>query len=78
MDDVDLQFSEEALKAIAKKAKNRKIGARALRSELQEVLKTAMFEVPDLDNVNRVLVDVNDEGKIVCNYETAIKEDTEM
>ena len=78
MDDVDLQFSEEALKAIAKKAKNRKIGARALRSELQEVLKTAMFEVPDLDNVNRVLVDVNDEDKIVCNYETAIKEDTEM
>ena len=45
---------------------------------LKEVLKTAMFEVPDLDNVNRVLVDVNDEDKIVCNYETAIKEDTEM
>ena len=75
MDNVDLQFTEEALKEIAKRAKKRKIGARALRSELQEVLKNAMFEIPDMDNVNRVLVDVDDDSKIVCKYETAISEE---
>ena len=74
MDDVDLEFTEEALKEIAKRAKKRKIGARALRSELQEILKTAMFEVPDMDNVRKVLVTVDDD-KIVCKYENAISEE---
>ena len=75
MDNVDLEFTEEALKAIAKKAKERKIGARALRSELQEILKDAMFEVPDMDNVNKVLVVVDDDNKIVCQYEHIMSEE---
>ena len=75
MDNVDLEFTDEALKAIAKKAKERKIGARALRSELQEILKDAMFEVPDMDNVNKVLVVVDDDNKIVCQYEHIMSEE---
>lgn len=75
MDNVDLEFTDEALRAIAKKAKERKIGARALRSELQEILKDAMFEVPDMDNVNKVLVVVDDDNKIVCQYEHIMSEE---
>lgn len=48
-DNVDLRFTEESLKAIAQEAKARKIGARALRSIVEETLKKAMFEVPGSD-----------------------------
>lgn len=48
-DDVDLRFTKESLKAIAQEAKTRKIGARALRSIVEETLKKAMFEVPGSD-----------------------------
>lgn len=48
-DGVKLSFSENSLKAIAKEAKSRKIGARALRSIVEETLKKAMFEVPGSD-----------------------------
>ena len=75
MDNVDLEFTEEALKEIAKRAKKRKIGARALRSELQEVLKKAMFEIPDMDSINKVLVTLDDDNNIVCQYESAVKEE---
>lgn len=56
-DDVDLEFSDEALLAIAKEAKKRKIGARALRSILEEVLKKPMFEVPGNEEVDSVVID---------------------
>lgn len=56
-DNVDLEFSEEALLAIAKEAKSRKIGARALRSILEEVLKKPMFEVPGNKEVDSVVID---------------------
>lgn len=48
-DGVDLSFTDEALIAVAKEAKARKIGARALRSIVEETLKKAMFEVPGTD-----------------------------
>lgn len=54
-DNVELNFTKEALIAIAKEAKARKIGARALRSIVEEVLKKAMFEVPGTD-IKRVAV----------------------
>jgi len=47
MDDVDLEFDEDALKAIAKAAKTRKTGARGLRSILEEIMLDVMYELPD-------------------------------
>ena len=55
-DNVKLDFTDDALISIAKEAKARKIGARALRSIVEEVLKKAMFEVPGTD-IKRVLVE---------------------
>ena len=54
---VDLEFREQALKAIAKKALVRKTGARGLRSILENTLLDTMFDLPSLDNVTKVVVD---------------------
>lgn len=61
-DNVELEFSDKALIAIAKEAKERKIGARALRSIVEEILKVPMFEVPGSD-VSKVTI--NDNLKVV-------------
>jgi ATP-dependent Clp protease ATP-binding subunit ClpX len=47
MEDVKLEFTEEALKAIAKKAVQRKTGARGLRSIMENLLLDSMFDIPD-------------------------------
>lgn len=57
MEDVSLEFTESALRAIAKKALARKTGARGLRSIIEHLLLDTMFELPSLDNVARVIVD---------------------
>lgn len=49
MDEVDLQFSDDALKTIAKIAKDRKTGARGLKAILEKILLDPMFEVPQSD-----------------------------
>ena len=54
---VDLEFREQALKAIAKKALARKTGARGLRSILENTLLDTMYDLPSLDNVVKVVVD---------------------
>ena len=54
---VDLEFREQALKAIAKKALARKTGARGLRSILENTLLDTMFDLPSLENVTKVVVD---------------------
>jgi len=59
MEDVRLQFTEEALHAIAKRAIARKTGARGLRSILEDVLLDTMFDLPGLEGVVEVVV--NDE-----------------
>ena len=46
LDHVDLKFDEDAVKAIAKKAYDRKIGARGLRSILENIMMDIMFEIP--------------------------------
>ena len=56
MEDVKLTFTDEALIAIAKRAIERKTGARGLRSILEEVLLDTMFEVPALQGVQEVVV----------------------
>jgi ATP-dependent Clp protease ATP-binding subunit ClpX len=56
-EDVDLEFKEEAISEIAKKAIAKKTGARGLRSILENILLKTMFELPDLENVIKVTVD---------------------
>ncbi|HEM4926640.1 TPA: ATP-dependent Clp protease ATP-binding subunit ClpX [Streptococcus suis] len=55
-DDVELDFDEDALLAIAEKAIELKTGARGLRSIIEETMLDVMFEVPGQDNVKRVRV----------------------
>ncbi|MBO3837817.1 ATP-dependent Clp protease ATP-binding subunit ClpX [Streptococcus suis] len=55
-DDVELDFDEDALLAIAEKAIERKTGARGLRSIIEETMLDVMFEVPGQDNIKRVRV----------------------
>ena len=56
LDEVDLQFDEEALSAIAEKAKERKTGARALRAIIEEFMLDIMYEIPKDDNIGRVTI----------------------
>ena len=65
MEGVKLEFNDEALSAIAKKAIERKTGARGLRSIMENMLMDTMYEVPDKEGVEKVIVskDTVDEGK---------------
>ena len=56
IDNIDLDISQEALKAIAKKAKNKKMGARGLRSVVEDLLLDIMYQVPSLKNVKKVIL----------------------
>jgi len=54
---VELEFREDALKAIAHKAKERKTGARGLRSIIERSLLDTMYELPSMDGVQKIIVD---------------------
>ncbi len=56
MDEVRLEFEEAALRNIAKKAKEKKVGARALRAIIEEFMLDIMFEVPKDDNIGMVTI----------------------
>ncbi|MEB8388702.1 ATP-dependent Clp protease ATP-binding subunit ClpX [Rhodobacteraceae bacterium KMM 6894] len=56
LEDAKLTFTDDALTAIAKRAIQRKTGARGLRSILEDILLDTMFELPGMDNVEEVLV----------------------
>lgn len=56
MDDVELEFDEEALKAIAKLAYDRKTGARGLRTIIEKSLMNIMFELPSRQDISRVIL----------------------
>ena len=56
-ENVQLEFKEDALTEIAKKAINKKTGARGLRSILESILLKTMFQLPELENVLKVTVD---------------------
>ena len=64
MDSVNLEFRKDALKAIARKAIDRKTGARGLRAILETVLMDPMFEIPTANDVEEVVInaDVIDKG----------------
>ncbi len=57
MEDVELDFREDALVAIAKKAMERKTGARGLRSILESVLNEVMYKIPSETDVSKVVID---------------------
>ena len=56
MDEVKLVFDEAALRNIAKKAKEKKVGARALRAIIEEFMLDIMYEIPKDDNIGKVTI----------------------
>jgi ATP-dependent Clp protease ATP-binding subunit ClpX len=57
MEGVDLEFSESALRAVARKAMQRRTGARGLRTILENTLLDTMYDLPGLRNVAKVVID---------------------
>ena len=55
-DGIDLEFTDEAIEKIAKKSQKRKMGARALRSIIEEIMKDIMFEAPSLEGLQKVII----------------------
>ncbi|MDD5241468.1 MAG: ATP-dependent Clp protease ATP-binding subunit ClpX [Sulfuricella sp.] len=71
MEGVELEFREDSLLAIAKKALARKTGARGLRSILEHTLLDTMYELPSMSNVAKVVIDdgvVNGESQPILIY----------
>lgn len=57
MEDVELEFREDALRAVARKAMERRTGARGLRTLLEHVLLDTMYDLPSNEDVTKVVVD---------------------
>ena len=56
MDDVELEFSQDALEAIVDKAIERKTGARGLRSIIEEIMRDIMFDVPSTPDIAKCII----------------------
>ena len=68
---VELEFKDEAILEIAKKAISKKTGARGLRSILENILLKTMFELPDMEDVIKITVDqssVNGSSEPIITY----------
>jgi len=59
MEDVELEFREDALQAIAVKAQQRKTGARGLRTIMEKVLLDTMYDIPSIPDVSKVVIDAS-------------------
>jgi len=59
MEGATIEFREDALRAIAQKAMDRKTGARGLRSIIENVLLDTMFDLPSTENISKVVIDEN-------------------
>ncbi|BAZ93975.1 ATP-dependent Clp protease ATP-binding subunit ClpX [Thiohalobacter sp. COW1] len=57
MEGVEIEFREDALRAVARKAMERKTGARGLRTILESVLLDIMYDLPSMENVSKVVID---------------------
>ena len=57
MEGAELEIREEALRAISRKAMDRKTGARGLRTILEQVLLDTMYELPSMENASKVVID---------------------
>lgn len=72
MEDCEIEFREDALRAIAQKAMARKTGARGLRTILEHVLLDTMYDLPSMENVSKVVIDdavINGDAKPYIIYE---------
>jgi ATP-dependent Clp protease ATP-binding subunit ClpX len=79
MEEVELDIREDALSEIAKKAIERKTGARGLRSILESILMETMYKVPSEESLNKVVLDaavVKGESEPLMVYEKASKTKT--
>ncbi len=73
MENVEIDFREDGLQAIATKGMDRKTGARGLRSILESVLLETMYSIPSMDSVRKVVIDgsvIKDESEPLLVYET--------
>ena len=59
MEGCEIEFREDALRAVARKAMERKTGARGLRTILEQVLLDTMYDLPSMENVRKVVIDEN-------------------
>jgi ATP-dependent Clp protease ATP-binding subunit ClpX len=74
MENCELEFRPDALRAIARKAMERKTGARGLRSILEHTLLDTMYELPSMENVTKVVIDesvINGESDPILIYENS-------
>ncbi|MGH8445070.1 MAG: ATP-dependent Clp protease ATP-binding subunit ClpX, partial [Solimonas sp.] len=74
MEGVQLEIREDALRAISRKAKDRKTGARGLRTIMENMLLDVMYDLPSMQNVSKVVVDeavVKGEAKPFIVYENS-------
>ncbi len=73
MEGVELEFRTDALRSIAKRALERKTGARGLRSILENVLLDTMYDIPSAEHVSKVVIDenvINGDAKPLMIYES--------
>jgi ATP-dependent Clp protease ATP-binding subunit ClpX len=73
MEGVEIQFRDDALRAIARRAQERKTGARGLRSIMESVLLDTMYNIPSQEGVTKVVIDeavINGESEPLLMYET--------
>ena len=78
LDEVDLEFDDDAVKAIAHKSFERKTGARGLRSIIEDIMRDIMFEIPSTPNITKCIITRNTvtkdavmgTGKPVIEYRT--------
>ena len=77
MEGTELEFREDALRAVARKAMERKTGARGLRSIIEHVLLDTMYELPSEENVSKVIIDkevIRGESEPLMIYENSEKQ----
>ncbi|WP_146344105.1 ATP-dependent Clp protease ATP-binding subunit ClpX [Falsiphaeobacter marinintestinus] len=77
LEDTELSFTDDAMRAIARRAIERKTGARGLRSILEDILLDTMFDLPGMENVTKVVVNeeaANSDAQPLMIYADAEKE----
>ncbi len=73
MEGAGIEFREDALRAVARKAMDRKTGARGLRSILEHILLDTMYDLPSMSNVSKVVIDegvISGNGRPLIIYES--------
>ena len=81
MEEVEVDFRQDALAAVAKKAMERKTGARGLRSILEAVLLDSMYEIPSDESISKVVIDasvINGDSEPLLIYENSERAKTAL